>query len=367
MSFDTFRQDGLPTYYNPNQTPVTEDVLVVGFVFAFVIIAFSFFILIPGIKGWQRFFFFCRVTISLFIGASVTLSNFGQSWEISFISNVTTAYRAGRSGDMQADIGVNIGLRAVNITLKGVPEFQDGDSAAAGERVNYNERFHLGGSQGRTGFGRYAGRINRDFREAQYRGLPYPILWIAEYFVLDGEDIRWGRSYRLAGFYAALLIWLSFPLWLLTNILLTMGTLSEGFSMLLLTGGCMLGANIMYASIRYGSQLFIPFSAHHILYFSYGWSFYLCLVAGLVAVILAIGCHVLHIFFPGELEEFFGLKEEFNQNDLEFHVRPRSAKTLKENTVKRLDNNIIVKRSRRTRRMTVFRATARPHDKVAWE
>ncbi|XP_063956083.1 dual oxidase maturation factor 1-like isoform X3 [Lytechinus pictus] len=321
MSFDTFRQDGLPTYYNPNQTPVTEDVLVVGFVFAFVIIAFSFFILIPGIKGWQRFFFFCRVTISLFIGASVTR----------------------------------------------VPEFQDGDSAAAGERVNYNERFHLGGSQGRTGFGRYAGRINRDFREAQYRGLPYPILWIAEYFVLDGEDIRWGRSYRLAGFYAALLIWLSFPLWLLTNILLTMGTLSEGFSMLLLTGGCMLGANIMYASIRYGSQLFIPFSAHHILYFSYGWSFYLCLVAGLVAVILAIGCHVLHIFFPGELEEFFGLKEEFNQNDLEFHVRPRSAKTLKENTVKRLDNNIIVKRSRRTRRMTVFRATARPHDKVAWE
>ncbi|XP_063956084.1 dual oxidase maturation factor 1-like isoform X4 [Lytechinus pictus] len=320
MSFDTFRQDGLPTYYNPNQTPVTEDVLVVGFVFAFVIIAFSFFILIPGIKGWQRFFFFCRVTISLFIGASVTR----------------------------------------------VPEFQDGDSAAAGERVNYNERFHLGGSQGRTGFGRYAGRINRDFREAQYRGLPYPILWIAEYFVLDGEDIRWGRSYRLAGFYAALLIWLSFPLWLLTNILLTMGTLSEGFSMLLLTGGCMLGANIMYASIRYGSQLFIPFSAHHILYFSYGWSFYLCLVAGLVAVILAIGCHVLHIFFPGELEEFFGLKEEFNQNDLEFHVRPRSAKTLKENTVKRLDNNIIV-RSRRTRRMTVFRATARPHDKVAWE
>lgn len=47
------------------------------------------------------------------------MSNFGQSWEVSFITNVTTAYRAGRSGEIQADIGVKIGLRAVNITLKG--------------------------------------------------------------------------------------------------------------------------------------------------------------------------------------------------------------------------------------------------------
>lgn len=52
-----------------------------------------------------------------------------------------------------------------------------------------------------------AGRINREFRAAQWRGAPLPILWISEYFTLDGEDILWGRSYRLAGFYAWIMVW----------------------------------------------------------------------------------------------------------------------------------------------------------------
>ena len=52
-----------------------------------------------------------------------------------------------------------------------------------------------------------AGQINREYREAQLKGAPYPILWIAEYFTLDGEGIRWGRFYRQAGFYSHALIW----------------------------------------------------------------------------------------------------------------------------------------------------------------
>eukprot|EP00057_Strongylocentrotus_purpuratus_P011852 XP_011666326.1 PREDICTED: dual oxidase maturation factor 1 [Strongylocentrotus purpuratus] len=334
--------------------------LILGIIFAFIIISSSLFAILPGIRGWQRLFLFCRITISLFIGASIMLSNFGQSWEVSFIRNVTTAYRTGRSGEIQADIGVKIGLRAVNITLKGIPEDQDGDSAASGERVNYNERFHFEGLQGRNGFGRFAGRINREFREAQYRGLPYPILWVAEYFVLDGEDIRWGRSYRLAGFYAALLIWLSFPLWLITNILLMIGALPNAFFMLSLTGGCMLGANVLYASIRYGSYLSIPFSAHHILDFSYGWSFYLCLVGGLVAVILAIVCHVLRLFFPVGMEEFFGFKEDFSQDNVKYyHGRPRTAKTAKQTHTKQVHGDKPAMPPRRfTRRLSVSVAKA---------
>ena len=37
----------------PNQTPVTEDVLTLGIIFAFIIIAFSLFAILPGIRGWQ--------------------------------------------------------------------------------------------------------------------------------------------------------------------------------------------------------------------------------------------------------------------------------------------------------------------------
>ena len=52
-----------------------------------------------------------------------------------------------------------------------------------------------------------AGLFNREFRDAQNKGLPYPILWIAEYFTLDGEGVRWGRHYRQAGYYTHIVIW----------------------------------------------------------------------------------------------------------------------------------------------------------------
>ena len=52
-----------------------------------------------------------------------------------------------------------------------------------------------------------AGLFSREFREGQQKGLPYPILWIAEYFVLDGEGVRWGRHYRQAGFYTHIMMW----------------------------------------------------------------------------------------------------------------------------------------------------------------
>jgi len=52
-----------------------------------------------------------------------------------------------------------------------------------------------------------AGRFNQEYRAAQFRGLPLPILWIAEYFTFDGEGIRWGRHYRQAGWYSHILLW----------------------------------------------------------------------------------------------------------------------------------------------------------------
>ena len=58
-----------------------------------------------------------------------------------------------------------------------------------------------------------AGRVNQEFRQGQRHGLPYPILWIAEYFTIDGEGIRWGRHYRQAGWYTHVLLWLVFPIY----------------------------------------------------------------------------------------------------------------------------------------------------------
>jgi len=48
---NSFRNQPIPTRYGELRTPVTEDVLQVGLLFAFGIIAFSFILILPGIRG----------------------------------------------------------------------------------------------------------------------------------------------------------------------------------------------------------------------------------------------------------------------------------------------------------------------------
>lgn len=134
-------------------------------------------------------------------------------------------------------------MRSVNVTL--VAEAKP-NTPLAGETINYNERFSWTWDQGRFGFGPHcnylphssilnhnfvlkiyfslyylvlmcsmsilfyissAGQLQRSFRQAQRRGLPIPILWVVDYFILDGENIRFGRFYRTAGWYCHILLW----------------------------------------------------------------------------------------------------------------------------------------------------------------
>lgn len=48
-----------------------------------------------------------------------TVCNFGQEWEVSRLVT-KTQYRAGLRGEINATVGLKIGLRSVNITLKGI-------------------------------------------------------------------------------------------------------------------------------------------------------------------------------------------------------------------------------------------------------
>ena len=47
-----------------------------------------------------------------------TVTNFAYTWETSEI-HTRTKYKAGTGHEITADIGVHIGLRGINITLKG--------------------------------------------------------------------------------------------------------------------------------------------------------------------------------------------------------------------------------------------------------
>ena len=94
-------------------------------------------------------------------------------------------------------------------SLAGLEELHDYKPPFPNETINYNEQFWWANpwAQGRLGFGRFAGRLNQEFRAAEARGMPYPILWVSEYFTLDGEQIRWGRKFRIAGWYTHQALW----------------------------------------------------------------------------------------------------------------------------------------------------------------
>lgn len=103
-----------------------------------------------------------------------------------------------------------------------------------------------------------AGKLQQEFRAAQYRGLPTPILWIVDYFVIDGEGYRHGRFYRTAGWYSHILMWTAFATWL-TTVILCRSVIGYAAFFLGLTGALQLTANLVWLVVRNPSQLVIPF------------------------------------------------------------------------------------------------------------
>lgn len=49
--------------------------------------------------------------------------------------------------------------------------------------------------------------MGESYREALVRGLPFPILTVAEYFSLGEEGFTWGGQYRAAGYYGSIFLW----------------------------------------------------------------------------------------------------------------------------------------------------------------
>jgi dual oxidase maturation factor 1 len=299
MAFEAFRSHGAPTFYQAEHIPWEGDILTSGLIFCFVILVFSFYIILPGLVGKEKAFSFVRVTVSMFIGAVILVSNFAMSWETATVQTVTK-FRAGTGHNVNVTIRVHIGFRGLNITLKGQKD------QIEGETIDYNENFNWEGVQGRQGFGPSAGQFNRQFRAAQLRGVPLPILAVAEYFTIDGEGIRWGRFYRQAGWYSHIALWLAFPLWILSNILF-FTLLRYGAYFLAMSGLSMVTSNIIWATMRNPTELKIQFTTKDILVFSYGAAFWFCLITGIVCIILGVAIFFLDKLFPAQAAVFFSV------------------------------------------------------------
>lgn len=60
-------------------------------------------------------------------------------------------------------------------------------------------------------------QMGDSFRGALERGLPFPILTVAEYFSIGQEGLSWGGQYRAAGYYATIMLWYVFVVFLFST------------------------------------------------------------------------------------------------------------------------------------------------------
>ncbi|XP_037561842.1 dual oxidase maturation factor 2 [Dermacentor silvarum] len=279
--FDAFRTEGGPTLYAyANRTAVTEDMRNILIYVCFSTLFIAFIIVFPGIRK-EKLSTFISVTISLLVGAVVLTCIYGSDWHVAS-AVVSSPYRAFSADRISARVGIHIGLNSVNITLRAMPRY------SKKEEINFNERFTWLGPM----------QVKEDYREALVKGLPFPILTIAEYLSQDLEGFCWGRRYRLAGHYAFILLWTSLALWLLMNVLLCAVPRYGAYAMQL-TGAMMLLSGALYSSLLPARPLVIPFEGG-LLRFTFGWCFWAVLGAGSAAALCGLSIAVLDIFFPNK-------------------------------------------------------------------
>eukprot|EP00181_Compsopogon_caeruleus_P005669 CAMPEP_0184678416 /NCGR_PEP_ID=MMETSP0312-20130426/1155_1 /TAXON_ID=31354 /ORGANISM="Compsopogon coeruleus, Strain SAG 36.94" /LENGTH=341 /DNA_ID=CAMNT_0027127137 /DNA_START=96 /DNA_END=1121 /DNA_ORIENTATION=+ len=281
-----------PNVYGPNlNNPYEVDYAVaslVSFFAAFVVsllLVLDFRSLRKVLHGFASLFLagvFCIILLGIYT----------RDWHSAEVETVT-AYAPFDRREVHAKVGLHVGLAGINVTLKGVPEEQ------IGQVINYNEEFDWATPdrssffQGRIGFGRYSNLLNRAFRQGQFTGLPLPIQWVVEYFTFDGDGIRWGRYYRLAGYYTFLLMWLAMGFFILT-LLFGVFRLKLGVLFLWCCGVTMISACVLYTILinAMSIPLAVPFVNESgeslLLQPSYGWSYFLVLITGIVVTTSSI-------------------------------------------------------------------------------
>ncbi|XP_065181510.1 dual oxidase maturation factor 1-like [Sycon ciliatum] len=299
--FSAFRAPPGPTLYGQFRSAVTSDVVEIALIVAFGTVLFSVILSSIGIPdGKKRLSSVVSASIACYFFICILLAIFGYGWRVGSL-HTETQYKAFTNATVHAKVGLNVGLYSVNITMKGEPTKQ------LSEEIDYNEHFNFGQLQGRFGFGSQAGLVSREFREGQARGLPYPILWVIEYFTLDGELIRWGRQYRQAGYYTAILMWSALAFFFLT-VMTASWTLAYSACLSCTTGILMILACVTYDQLysSVGPQLKIPFE-DGVLETAYGWSFYLTLANGLLLCWLGFVMMMLYLFFPDTVLTLFGI------------------------------------------------------------
>uniref|UniRef100_A0A8C3PMN5 Dual oxidase maturation factor 1 n=1 Tax=Calidris pygmaea TaxID=425635 RepID=A0A8C3PMN5_9CHAR len=172
------------------------------------------------------------------------------------------------------------------------------------ETINYNEYFAWS----------FDADYDHSYNEGLERGLPSPILYVAEKFTTH-SPCNMHRQYRISGHYASLTLWMAFCTWLISILLFSMPILLYGGYMLLLTAALMLFSLLFFFTARNTPKCPIQFGPAS-LKTDYGGSFWLTLVTGLLCLLLGLGVIILNSMQPEKLQLFFSLDERTGEEEV---------------------------------------------------
>ncbi|NWZ86321.1 DOXA1 factor, partial [Poecile atricapillus] len=254
----------------------------------FLSMLLTFIIILPGIRGRGRLFWFLRLVLGLFMGAVILTVQFTRDWETGWVQ-ANTSYKSFSAAQVTADVGLHIGLAGVNITLRGKPVKQ------INETIDYNEHFPWN----------FGADYEHSYSEGLEKGLPSPILYVAEKFSRQ-SPCAVHRQYRTAGHYVSLTLWLAFCTWLISIMLFSMSILLYGGHMLLVTATLILLSLLFFSTARNTLKCPIRFGPAS-LRTDYGESFWLTLAAGLLCLLLGLAIVILNSLQPEKLKLIFSM------------------------------------------------------------
>ncbi|NXR87640.1 DOXA1 factor, partial [Hypocryptadius cinnamomeus] len=246
----------------------------------FLSVLATFIIILPGIPGRGRLFWFLRLVLGLFMGAAILIVQFTRDWESGWVQ-ANTSYKSFSPVQVNADIGLHIGLAGSSVSCTSealpphtqTPSFPPSKAPAASAN---GQTFEL---------------LNTNI-SVSHRNLQRFLLQAHTQSRADAKAVP-----RLA-----------FCTWLISILLFSMSILLYGGRMLLLTGTLILSSLLLFSTAR--STLRCPIQFGPVaLRTDYGESFWLALATGLLCLLLGLGIIILNAVQPQKLKLIFSLSE----------------------------------------------------------
>ncbi|XP_070686593.1 dual oxidase maturation factor 1 [Pempheris klunzingeri] len=293
----TFYDDIYP-FYPLQRTSFIFNGQLLTIILVFLVIAVSLLLILPGIRGKSRLFWMFRIIISLFIGIVIVALNFTNDWaEARMTTNAT--YKSFSDAVVNAEIGLHVGLYGINVTLKGNPVIQ------LNETIDYNEIFS------------WHDTMEKQYEDALEKGLPNPILYIAEKFTLS-STCGLIFQYRYSGKYASATLWTAFCCWMLANILFTMPVILYAGYMMLATAAFIFFSMASFSTIMNVPQCVFSIGTNSF-ETMYSHSFWLALVTGVLCTIIGVLVVMLNILIPERIREAFSVGVESYEDEDGFY------------------------------------------------